>query len=250
MRNQIHTPLTALSALLCSVVILSASPVENALSLRDHRGSYYQDFHLLGGHELPNSPTVSLPLNAMDGLMPGWAAYIDDAPAEQYRCNNGNLGYSGIYSYGNVDGRGGALDRALGLLSSTTRSEPDKIEVQLAVENDTGKRLDDFKISYVGQQWRIGSFSAARLVFSYKVVDKNGRDLMSWTSLPNLSFNSIKNGKPANLNAMSPENQTVISAQTIRGLVLAPGEIAILSWKNEGHLGHGLAIDNLSLQYD
>jgi hypothetical protein len=244
------TPLIATAVFLSSALFAGEVP-DTAVSLQEHGGTYLQDFNSLRGYQVPNAQLAEFSWEETAApALPGWNAYLDGTLAKTYTANNGNSGKSGIYSYGTVLEGEGTMDRALGLLSSTARSQAGTVEVQLLLENDTSKLIDDFVISYTGQQWRVGSFSHSRLSFSYKVVDAQGVVILPWTTLPQLSFESLHTGKPTHLNARLPENHSRVEEKPVTGLALEPGQFAVLRWTVENHLGNGFGIDDLELSYD
>ena len=180
------------------------------------------------------------------------------------RINNGDQSDGGIYSYGGGDTRRQVeqeADRAFGSLATDTLPA---VCFGVVIENNTGDTIRALQVSYTGEMWRAGRHPKRTQTLAFACTTqphhRDLRDRRVWigelpgmTDVPALDFHSPADNTAARqrqhdtpLDGNDPRNQA-----QVRGTVpvrLAPGEVAILRWSNRHAQGHGLAIDNLTIQ--
>src|SRR6185437_707643 len=120
-------------------------------------GTYSQNFDTLATSGTANSWTDNSTLS-------GW--YADRSispPVTNYIASTGTSTTGSLFSYGSTTS---PIDRALGSLASGT---PGNLAYGVRLQNDTGNSLQDFTISYTGEQWRNANTNAQSLQFSYQV---------------------------------------------------------------------------------
>lgn len=107
-------------------------------------------------------------------LPTGWFM-SDDA----YNADNGSLSAVDLYSYGAT----ASTERALGSLRGGTFGA--------CFTNDTGVGLDTIRVTYYGEQWRLGAEGRQdEMYFDYS-LDATSLDSGSWSFVSQLSFSSL-----------------------------------------------------------
>ncbi len=207
---------------------------------------------------LPTSSSNATPLTPLAGNGPfelsgapfsgsalsGWLAskYSGTGANLVARIDDGTTSGGAFIDYGSLD----STDRAIGSVgSSTTISRFGAI-----LRNDTGAPLNEFTLTYVGEQWRGGGNAspvANTLNFGYQF---GASDINTGTFLPStaLNFSSINLATTAtSYDGNAPENRTAKTA-TISGFNWAPGQTLVIRWDDVDDSGQddGLAIDDFT----
>src|SRR5215831_2120873 len=151
----------------------------------------------LGTPYLQNFDALSISGTTNELTIAGWSLTESGGNADaRYAADNGTSNVGNSYSYGVT----GSTDRALGGLQSGSL-----IPIFGAqFINNTGSTLTGLVISYIGEQWRLGTAGRIdRLSFQYST---NAADLTTgtWIGVPGLDFVSpdtvtvgAKNGNTA-----------------------------------------------------
>lgn len=214
-------------------------------------GSYTQNFDSLANTGTNNAWTDN-------STITGWyMRRVDDVNgvlANQYNAGDGGSNTGAVYSFGTPS----TTDRALGSVAS---GSVEHMVYGARLTNNTGGLIDQFTLSYVGEQWRNGGNTTAhRLFFSYKIGGTNvGADTQpgsgtvgysadpTFTRFENLDFwGPIATATAGPLDGNLAANQAAVSA-TVTGLTWNPGEDLWIRWVDLNDVGndHGLAVDNL-----
>ncbi|TBR58361.1 hemolysin-type calcium-binding protein [Mastigocladus laminosus UU774] len=176
-----------------------------------------------------------------DSTLNGWyAANTDGVTVTSYRASNGGFTTGSLYSFG-VNNNS---DRALGSIGSSSSKG---LIWGVRFVNDTGRTIDHFSISYVGEQWRKTTAGAQTIDFQYQVGATNLTS-GTWVDYNALDFTSPQYGgtSNSNLNGNDPANRVLLEASL--NVTLAPGQEIWLRWRDIDHSGsdHGLSIDDLT----
>lgn len=221
-----------------AVLVVSASAFSQTVSLTTYGTAYTQNFDSL-------SNTASSTTNSLG--IAGWFLFESGGGTrdnELYAVDGGGSNIGDTYSYGGA----GLSERALGGLQSSSLVPT----FGAAFSNNTGGPITSLKISYTGEQWRIGNTAASRddrLDFQYST---NATTLISgtWTDVDPLDFtNPIKTAPSAGaLNGNAAGNRVSLS-YTITGLNIPNGSTFWIRWTDFNASGSddGLAIDDFSL---
>jgi len=215
-------------------------------------GTYTQDFNTLAlsGTAIPWNDNATLP---------GWYMRRMDDPnvvlANLYTANTGSSNAGAAYSYGSVD----STDRALGSIAS---GSVEHLAYGVRIRNNTSMTLNQFTLSFTGEQWRNGgNATAQKLTFSYNIGGSNiGADLQNgpgtvnyvadpnFTTFSGLDFTSPTVGTTATaLDGNAAANRTLIT-NTVTGINWTPGQDLWVRWVDLNDVGndHGLALDDMS----
>jgi PEP-CTERM motif-containing protein len=257
--------LLAPSLLLASVVASHAS-----VGYSTAGSTYSQNFD-----SLPNTPQNtslgSSPIgwtddNASPGAgnfsIVGWYLYHPLSIAEggfnghqRVRVGAGTVNTGAFMSFG----ASASTERALGSLASNTLEPVGGSDyIGLRLNNNTGVTLDQFTLTYDGEQWRDGGDAAPNpqsLNFMYSTTATAISD-------PNTAFNNVaalnftspvfaNTGSGAAVDGNAAGKVAGITA-TITGLNWLPGTDLWLRWEDINNTGndHGLAIDNVNFSAD
>ena len=189
----------------------------------------------------------SLTWNKPDSLVPvGWS-FAESGPNANstYGADEGLNPLGDTYSYG-YQGQI-HFDRAFGMLRDGNLSST--IGVQFV--NNLGYTITAIEVSYIGEQWRLGTrtgTTADRLQFAYKIGGGTLTD-GTWTYVDGLDFLSPQtSGLAGALDGNDPANQTDISYY-LSYLNIGEGETFWLRWSDFANPDgdDGLAIDNFSI---
>jgi len=249
-------------------------PATASVSYTTPGSPYVQNFD-----SLPNSPeNVSLgnsPIgwtddNASPGAgnfsVVGWSLYYPTTTTEggfnghQRFRNSGAPGNTGsFYSFG----ASGATERALGDIGANTLA-PDgqtgndagNLYIALRLFNNTGQTLNNFTLSYTGEQWRDGGTSTPEtMTVAWSTTATAVSDPSTSFSLaPLLSWTSPKATATAGpLDGNNAANRVAVGPVTITGINWAPGTDLWLRWTDpqlSGKPDQGMAIDDLIFSAD
>lgn len=218
------------------LLAVNCSAVQAAIiGLEKNAASYSQAFD-----GLPVSGSVAW---SNDATLPGWYANATGIWDGTLTAGTGSSTAGDIYSFGLA----GAVDRALGSLSSTSIGDP---YYGVRFVNLGSTSITDLDISYVGEQWRkSGNTAAQSLYFEYRIGGTTF-DNLGWTPGPlSLDFSSpIHVAGGAALNGNLAANRSALFG-SLHGLDVTPGTEFWLRWRDPNELGndHALAIDEFSL---
>jgi hypothetical protein len=219
------------SAILCFWFSKTAS---SQVSLTTLGSAYTQDFNTLSN--VAGSTTNNLTIT-------GWFLTESGGGArdnEQFAVDAGASTTGDMYSYGAA----GNTDRALGELRSGTL-----IPVFGATfTNNTGSVIGSLDISYIGEQWRLGTISRTdQINFEYSL---NATDLTTgtWTAVSALNFVTPVTTTAGAKDGNTSPNRTALST-TISSLSIANGATFWIRWTDTDASGadDGLAVDDFSL---
>ena len=200
----------------------------------------------------------------------GWYLYHPIAVAEggfsggatgnhRMRIGNGSANTGAFMSNGATGA--GSNERAMGSLASGTLAATNAFQyLGLRLTNNTGSTLDQFTLSYNGEQWRNGGFTSPataslqhKLAFEYSVTAATVQDATGQIAVPALDFSGPVFGAAA---AAAVDGNTTgrvaIGPVTVNGVNWAPGTDLWIRWgdRNDPDNDHGLAIDDLSFSAD
>ncbi len=242
-----------------ALVVCSARCSLAAFNYSSIGSTYYQNFDTLASsgryHDWNNNVTIE-----------GWYLFRVTAPGNStpypitgYDASDGLTTRTQFYSYG-VDGD---PDRALGGIGGGTfgngddqisTPSPNQICGWIAVSllNNTGAILNDFTVSYDGEQWRDAGDNeppyAQTMVLQYGFGADFG-SVASWVSPGDtFDFTSPRFTKnEGEIDGNSTGLDTGLGG-TISDISWQPGETLWIRWveKNDLGLDHALAIDNFS----
>jgi uncharacterized protein len=175
-------------------------------------------------------------------LPSGWELSESSTNANTiYTAGTGSSNAGDTYSFG----ASGSTDRALGGVQSGGL-----IPVfGVSFSNNTGSTITALKISYTGEQWRLGASNRAdRIDFKYS-IDAISLTTGTWADVDTLDFTAPSTtGTAGALDGNASTNRTEIS-NTITGLSIPTGGTVWLRWNSFDATGadDGLAIDNFSI---
>jgi PEP-CTERM motif len=212
-------------AILASVAAFSGGAANAAFVLTTP--VYFQDFNTLA-----NTGTSS--------VLPGGFEFVEVGTAANttYAAGTGSSNAGNTYSFGAA----GSIDRALGGLRSGALNPTFGIQFT----NMLGRTITAFNISFVGEQYRLGTVGRAdRLAFEFSTT---ATSLLGtgFTPLTALDFSSpTTTGAVGVLDGNAAANQRNISG-TIAGLQLLAGQSIFLRFVDFDATGadDGLGIDN------
>ena len=228
-----------------AVCLATSAPAQVFLS----GGTYSQNFDTLAASGTGNAWVNNTTL-------PGW--YADrgtNGPLNTYNAGTGSSTTGSLYSFGSATA---SSDRALGSLASNTTSN---LTYGVRLHNDTLNSLQDFTVSYTGEQWRNNNNANAQtLQFSYQTSGSaitsadalNAPGSGGWIAFNTLDFTSpVHTTVSAALDGNASANRTVFSGAVLTGVVLNPGDELFLRWfdPNDSGNDHGLGIDDLSVSF-
>lgn len=181
-------------------------------------------------------------------LPTGWYLFENGTSANaegSYQVSDGSSNTGTAFSLGTT----AATERALGSLTSSTATP---IRFGANFTNTTGSTINALLISYVGEQWRLGTIDGNidRLDFQYSLNATGVNDgAATWIDVDVLDFASPVNaGTAGALDGNLAANRTAISS-TITGLTLADGSTIWIRW-NDIDIGGSddiIAIDDFSI---
>ena len=168
----------------------------------------------------------------------GTSARNNDA----YAASTGSDNAGDVYSFGAA----GIPERAFGTLRSGTLVPT----TGASFTNSTGSTVSSLAISYVGEQWRLGTSGRGpdRLDFQYS-LDATSLTTGSWTDAEGLDFSSpVTDGTVGARDGNAAGNRTAIQA-TIENLAIADGATFWIRWTDFDASGadDGLGGDEFSL---
>ncbi|MFN8531113.1 MAG: ExeM/NucH family extracellular endonuclease [Anaerolineae bacterium] len=232
------------SFIIIAIVMLGLMPVFmptaqaavtcTSASLTTAGSAYTQNFDTL-------SNTAGSTTN--ESLPAGWCLTESGGGArdnEQYGVDTGGANTGDTYSYGAA----GSTDRAFGGLQSGTLIPV----IGASFTNNTGCTVTQLDISYVGEEWRLGTAGRAdRLNFEYSL---SSTDLTTgpWTAVSALDFSTPDTATIGAKNGNAAADRTAVSS-TINSLSIANGATFWIRWTDTNASGadDGLSVDDFSL---
>ncbi len=192
--------------------------------------TYSQDFNTL-----VNTGTSS-------ALPTGWLFNETAANANTLYAAGTGSGTSGdTYSFGAAANS----DRAFGTLQSGSLIST----IGAQIQNNSGTSITKLKITYTGEQWRLGAESRIdKLTFQYS-LNATSLTTGTWTDVTNLDFTApvtlIIGAKDGNVAA----NRTA-STYTLRNLAIPNGAVFLIRWNDFNASGSddGLGIDDFTIE--
>jgi hypothetical protein len=260
-------PSACLLASMAAGALLFSTAVRASVLYSIDGSTYSQDFDSLPNTpqnaSLGNTPTGWTDDNAAPAAgnfsIVGWYLYHPNVQTEggfsgnqRMRIGAGTANTGAFMSFG----ASGSTDRALsGLASNTMAPAGSAMFTGLRLTNNTGTVLNQFTLSYDGEQWRDGGAStpnAQSLLFDWSTT-ATGIDVSqsaSYTAAPALNFTSpvfTNTGTGAAVDG-NVAGKLSIGPVTVAGINWQPGTDLWLRWSDLNDAGndHGLGIDNLS----
>jgi uncharacterized protein len=163
-----------------------------------------------------------------------------------YAASTGSDNGGNTYSLGSA----GSSDRAFGGLQSASVNPT----VGACFTNNTGTSITAVSISYVGEQWRLGTSNRTTAPnvekndFQFS-TDATSLSSGNWTNVDTLDFTSpISTGTVGALDGNAPANRVAISSM-INSLSIANGSTFYIRWQDLNVSGSddSLAVDDFSL---
>ena len=197
--------------------------------------AYTQNFDSLAGQGVTSSTLPS-----------GWAFVESGTGANgTYTGDGGILTAGNTYSYG-VDGTNPIEDRAFGMLRGSTGLNSN---IGSSFTNNTGITITSLDISYVGEEWRLGTAGRTdQINFEYS-LDATSLTTGTWTAVSALNFVTPTTTGSASLKDGNDPAFRTSRASTISGLNIPNGSTFWIRWIDIDASGadDGLAIDDFSL---
>ncbi len=184
----------------------------------------------------------TLATSSTSSTMPtGWYFSESGSNANStYTAGTGSSTTGDTYSFGSTS----AADRALGSIASSSLVST----IGTKFINSSGETITSLKISYTGEQWRLGATGRTdKMIFSYS-TDASSLTTGTWTTFSSLDFSSpVTTGTVGALDGNSSANRAQVNA-TITGLSLANGGTIWLRWVDSDISGadDALAIDDIT----
>lgn len=255
-----------------AIAALTATSLQAAVLYSTPGGSYAQNFDTL-----PSSPTnTSLgasPIGWIDDTSSpganqfsilGWHLYHPTTQSEggangnqRMRLGTGSANTGAFWSFGS-----GTLpaDRALGMVNANTMAaQGSSAFLGVRLTNNTGVTLNEFTVSYTGEQYRDGGSAggtpfAQTTFFEYSVgaisIQDTGYTGVSALDFTSPTFANVASGGVLDGNVAA--NKTAKGPTTVTGITWLPGQDLWLRWVdlNDSNgtviADHGLAIDDFS----
>lgn len=209
---------------------LAAGPAAAQVSVPSFASPVVQDFN-------------SLATAGSSGVVPpGWAfAESGNSANSTYSAGNGSSNAGETYSFGAA----GSSERALGTVLSGNMN----LTFGGSFVNNIGAPIASLQISFVGEQWRLGTQGRAdRIDFQYS-LDATSLTTGTWTNVDALDF--ITPNLTAAVGALDGNavgNRTAVSG-VISGLSIPNGAVFWIRWSDFNAQGSddGLGVDDLSV---
>jgi hypothetical protein len=246
--------LTKVSAFLA--VLLGMPALSLAVSYNAANSPYTQNFD-----GLPTTGSVTITgrgPHAIEGQLgttglDGWTMsnHAGSSTNTEFRAQDGSTGGSGgrgVISFGTT----GSNERALGL--QLTSNQISRFGVEFT--NNSGMVLNDFTVSFTGEQWRRGEPGVQNsMFFAWDVTSLPGDGINGpgiFSGVAGLSFDNPNNQvapQEVALNGNDPLNQVALSHR-VKGINWAPGQRLLLRWTGTEAQGqdNGMGIDNFSFR--
>jgi hypothetical protein len=159
-----------------------------------------------------------------------------------YTASNGTANSGDTYSFGVIDEE----DRSLGCLQSGSLIST----LGVGFTNATSSSFSGLKVTYTGEQWRLGSVNRTdRLDFQIS-FDATNLSSGTWKDIDSLDLVApVKAGTVGPLNGNLPENKVLIT-YLIKDLNIEPGQKFYLRWKDFNATGadDALGIEDFKME--
>ena len=159
-----------------------------------------------------------------------------------YSAGTGSGTAGDTYSFGSA----ASAERAFGGLQSGSLNPT----VGACFTNNTGATINQFSVTYDGEQWRLGATGRVdQLDFQYS-TDATSLTTGAWTDVNALDFVApVTVGASAALDGNLAANRTAGINSTVTGLTIADGATFYIRYNDFNAAGSddGLAVDNFSL---
>ena len=206
--------------------------------------AYSQNFN-----SLANTGTTAI----TGGLFPdganvlqGWAFAETGSNANtSYIADIGGSNAGDTYSFG-IAGINAVTDRAFGTLRSSSLVST----VGASFQNATDASFDSIRVSYTGEQWRLGTAGRTDLLDFQFSTNATSLSTGTWTDVNTLDFVSpVTTGTVGALDGNAAVNRITFSSILLPGLTLSPGATFWIRWNdfNASGADDGLAIDDFSI---
>lgn len=209
---------------------LTAGSAAAQVSIPSYGTSVSQDFNTLAS--AGNSGVVP----------PGWAfAEAGNNANATYSAGNGNSNAGETYSFGSA----GSSDRALGTVLAGNMN----LTFGGSFVNNTGGPIAILNISYVGEQWRLGTQGRAdRIDFQYS-LNATSLSTGTWTDVNTLDFATPNMTAGTGATDGNSAGNFAAVSNAISGLAIANGATFWIRWSDFNAQGadDGLGVDNLSV---
>lgn len=233
--------LTAIAALLSAAFIFKLIPsafadTSTPVSIASFGTAVTQNFDTL-----VQSGTGTLAANTPVGW--GFSEAATNANTS-YIAGNGSGTAGDTYSFGSTTVPG---DRALGQLRSSAL-----ISILGATfQNNTGGTITSLAVSYVGEQWRLGSLNRLapeRMDFQYS-TNATSLTTGTWIDVNALDFNPPITGPTVGLLDGNDGANRIALSSTINGLSIPNGASFWIRWNDvdAGGADDGIAVDDFSI---
>jgi hypothetical protein len=175
-------------------VVVNISVVAPTSAVSYTGGTYSQDFDSL----LPSPiPTDRLTLPSASVLPQGWIVVeyggtfgtVGGNAESSIQIDNGGSGTGDTFLYGAT----GSNERALGSFSSGSMTS----QYGVAIVNNSGSTINNFTLSYRGEQWKNGRSGTAvtnKLTFDYSTTASSLSAASGFTSVTALDFTAPQGG--------------------------------------------------------
>lgn len=199
----------------------------------------YSQISLTGGASTQNFNTLAN-TGTSTSLPSGWQ--ISEAGGNTtYTAGTGSSATGDSYSFG----ASSAADRALGGLQSGSLTPT----VGASFTNNTGNLIISVAISYIGEQWRLGSTGRNdKLDFQYS-LDATSLTTGTWVNVDALDFTApISSGTTGALDGNAAANRVSVSS-SIGSLSIANGSTFWIRWSSfdASSSDDGLGLDDFSI---
>ncbi|MDP2319940.1 MAG: lamin tail domain-containing protein [Acidobacteriota bacterium] len=221
----------------CSILALlayaAATPfAAGQVSLSTLDVAYTQDFNALASSGTSSTTPT------------GWEFAETGTNANStYAAGDGGSNTGNTYSFGT----GTNSERAFGGLQSGSLTPT----IGAVFVNNTGQPITSLDVSYVGEQWRLGTSGRAvpdRLDFQYS-LNATSVNTGTWVDVDALDFVAPTTiGAIGALDGNAAANRTVVTG-TVPSLSLAPGGTVVIRWASfdANSADDGLAVDDFSI---
>jgi len=159
-----------------------------------------------------------------------------------YSASNGNPNAGDTYSFGATDDD----ERSLGCLQSGSLIPA----FGVGFTNTTNASFSAIKITYIGEQWRLGAINRLDRLDFQMSTDATNISNGTWKDIDSLDLIApVKAGTVGPLNGNLPENKVLIT-YLIKDLNIEPGQKFYLRWKDFNATGadDGLGLDDFKME--
>jgi hypothetical protein len=214
-----------------AILIVTATCLPAQISLTALGTPVFEDFDTLGA-----AATASLPANwrmtVAGDTSVSWAD-VANVTATTAQASAGSPTSGGRYNWGQT-----SSDRAIGFMTSGSYASPSGILAYYS--NDTGATIDQLKISFDYERYRVNTAAATISFF-------HSSDGTSWTAAADGDSGAFTTGTSAY--GFTPLVSSLSKSVVLDSLNLTPGSAFYLRWNfnTTGGNSQGLGLDNVSV---